>query len=184
MTWMDNPDPVSDAAAPGQTHPWRRFFARSLDGALATIGFGVLIVLLAPSWLDQPDLIFAAPIYLGWAALEASMLSVVGATPARWLFGIRVLAAETGRPLPIARSLKRVVIVWVAGLGLTIPLVALVTQAMAYHRLTTTGTTIWDRSSEAIVTHTEWSAARAFVCTACIALVLGIIIVAAINPFE
>lgn len=183
MSRVDDPDSLA-AAPDGQTHPWRRFFARSMDGVLAALGIGLIITMIAPSWFDQPDIVFAAPLYLGWAALETAMLSITGTTPARWLFGIRVVAGETNRPLPLARSLHRTAIMWVAGLGLTIPLVTLLTQGMAYHRLKTTGTTLWDSASNAVVTHTEWSAARAIICTVCTTVVLGAIVVLSIYSLE
>lgn len=158
----------------GQHHPWRRFFARAVDiwtgGILLFLLLTFSVGYAAPSSavgfakaMETP-LVAALLLYLLWIPAEAIFLSFFGATPAKWLFGIRV-AHPDGDLLSFSEALKRSVLVWVNGLGIGIPLVALFTQLFAYRRLTRTGTTLWDTSAGAVVTHQRWMAFRALACT-------------------
>jgi hypothetical protein len=101
-----------------------------------------------------------------------------GTTPAKWLFGIRVAHAD-GNVLSFSESLNRSFLVFVQGVGLGIPFVALFTQLFAYRRLTKTGTTLWDTSSSAVVLHKKWGVFRALACTAAVFVVL--ILISALN---
>ena len=101
-----------------------------------------------------------------------------GTTPAKWLFGIRV-AQPSGNLLSFPDALNRSFLVFVQGVGLGIPLVALFTQLFAYRRLTTTGTTLWDTSANAVVLHKKWGVFRALLCTAAVFIVL--VLMSALN---
>jgi hypothetical protein len=50
--------------------------------------------------------------------------------------------------LSFSEALNRSFLVFVQGVGLGIPFVALFTQLFAYRRLTKTGTTLWDTSTK------------------------------------
>ena len=186
--------PNQSAASPqlGDTyHPWRRFFARTVD--LWTLGlvllylFARLIGHIAGTYLPvqyetQLLSIFTNPLTwaiilsLIWVPVEAGLLTMFGTTPAKWLFGIRVLAQD-GNRLSIGKALERSILVLIQGLGLGIPIVALFTQLFAYSRLTKTGTTLWDRSTDAVVTHQEWGFFRT---VACVITVLGVLVILAL----
>jgi uncharacterized RDD family membrane protein YckC len=101
-----------------------------------------------------------------------------GTTPAKWLFGIRV-EHPGGSLLSLGKALKRSFLVFVQGVGLGIPFVALFTQLFAYRRLTKTGTTLWDTSTSAVVLHKKWGVFRTLACTASVFAVL--IFVSALN---
>lgn len=166
----------------GQHHPWRRFFARTVD--VSTIGL-LLFVLVAfavgatmpakaegfAKALENP-IIAGFLLYLVWIPAEAAFLSLFGATPAKWLFGIRVVHSNGGL-LSFSQAIKRSFLVWIQGVGLGIPFVALFTQLFAYRRLTKTGTTLWDTSTSAVVQHKQWGLFRAVVCTA---VVFGVLV--------
>lgn len=165
----------------GQHHPWRRFFARTVD--VSTTGL-LLFVLLAftvgaamPIKAEDFTQVLENPIiagflfYLVWLPAEAVFLALFGTTPAKWLFGIRVVHSKD-EPLSFSEALHRSFLVWVQGVGLGIPFVALFTQLFAYRRLTKTGTTLWDTSTHAMVTHREWSILRAIMCVAVVFAVL------------
>jgi uncharacterized RDD family membrane protein YckC len=107
-----------------------------------------------------------------WIPAEAAFLSRFGATPTKWLFGIRVVHSS-GQFLSYSQALKRSFLVWIQGMGLGIPFVALFTQLFAYRRLTTTGMTLWDTSTSAVVTHKQWGVLRAVMCTA---VVFGVVV--------
>lgn len=161
----------------GIYHPWRRFFARTVD-----LTIGMLILLLAaflvgylfPENVDGFVKALENPItagillYLLWLPVEAGFLALTGTTPAKWVFGINVVSNE-GLKLSYASALKRAFLVWVQGEGFEIPLVTLFTRLFAYRRLTKSGTTLWDTSVGSVVTHKKWGVIRA---TASVLIVL------------
>lgn len=166
----------------GQHHPWRRLFARTVD--VSTVGLLLFLLLTFSIGATMPSkaeglakaienpIIASFFLYLVWLPAEAAFLSFFGATPAKWLFGIRV-AHPGGDLLSFSEAINRSFLVWVQGVGLGIPFVALLTQLFAYRRLTRTGTTLWDTSAGAVVTHQGWGAIRALVCTV---VVFGVLI--------
>jgi len=165
----------------GIHHPWRRFFARTVDllslGLLILFLFSFLIGILFPQNIGGYVKAIENPItagiflYLLWLPVEAAFLAVTGTTPAKWVFGIRVLSIE-GHKLSYSHALKRVFLVWVQGEGLGIPIVALFTRLFAYKRLTKTGTTLWDASVNSVVTHKKWGAIRSVASVLVVLLVM------------
>lgn len=172
----------------GEHHPWRRLFARTVDTCTAGILlFLVLIFALSATMPAQTagfakaienPIIAGVVLYLVWLPAEAIFLSLFGTTPAKWLFGIRVVHPG-GDLLSFSEALNRSFLVFVQGVGLGIPLVALFTQLFAYRRLTKTGTTLWDTSASALVLHKKWGVLRALVCTTAVFGVL--ILISALN---
>lgn len=172
----------------GQYHPWRRLFARTVD--ICTAGFALFLLVIFAFGAMMPDqaagfakaienpIITGVVLYLIWLPAEALFLSILGTTPAKWLFGIRVVQAG-GHSLSISEAFNRSFLVFVQGVGLGIPIVALFTQLFAYRRLTRTGTTLWDTSANAVVLHKKWGVFRAIVCTAAVFAVL--VLVSALN---
>lgn len=158
----------------GLHHPWRRFFARTVD--ISTAGFVLtflLIFALSTAMPEQAEgfvkgiqnpIIAGVVLYLVWLPAEAMLLSMFGTTPAKWLFGIRV-AHPGGELLSFSASLNRSFLLFFQGVGLGIPFIALFTQLFAYRRLTKTGTTLWDTSASAVVLHKKWGVFRALFCT-------------------
>ena len=172
----------------GQHHPWRRLFARTVD--ICTAGFLLLLLLIFALSATMPEqaagfakaienpIIAGVVLYLVWVPAESVFLSLFGTTPAKWLFGIRV-AHPSGALLSFPEALNRSFLVFLQGVGLGIPFVALFTQLFAYRRLTKTGTTLWDTSAGAVVLHKKWGVVRALVCTAAVFAVL--ILMGALN---
>lgn len=172
----------------GQHHPWRRLFARTVD--ICTAGFVLFMLLIFAFSATMPEqaegfakaienpIIASMVLYLIWLPAEALLLSLFGTTPAKWLFGIRV-AHPGGDLLTFSEALNRSFLVFVQGVGLGIPFVALFTQLFAYRRLTKTGTTLWDTSTTAVVLHKKWGVFRALACTAAVFAVL--ILMSALN---
>lgn len=172
----------------GQHHPWRRLFARTVD--ICTAGLVLFMLLIFAFSATMPEqaagfakaienpIIASVVLYLIWLPADALLLSLFGTTPAKWLFGIRV-AHPDGNLLSFAAALNRSFLVFVQGVGLGIPFVALFTQLFAYRRLTKTGTTLWDTSTTAVVLHKKWGVFRALACTAAVFAVL--ILMSALN---
>ena len=88
-------------------------------------------------------------------ALLAAVIGgfVVGATSSsvgKALFGIKVLNTRE-ETIGIGQGLLREFKVWLFGLGLGIPIVALVTMSVAYRRLTGRGSTSWDQDRNVVL---------------------------------
>jgi hypothetical protein len=113
-----------------------------------------------------------------WLPVEALFLSVGGATPGKWIFGIRVTSLN-GENLTYGKALKRAVLVFVLGDGFGVPIVNLLPRLYAYRRLTKTGSTLWDKSIGSVVTHKKWGVIRAIVCV-CVTL-LSFMVISALN---
>jgi uncharacterized RDD family membrane protein YckC len=147
--------PWTDTSA----HPWRRFFARTLDlGLFSVLSFiliGGVLTILAPDLLDPfivlvviapvLSIILAAP----WIALA---IGLTGGTPGKWLFGVRVANAE-GRPIGIAAAFLRELKVASVGTGLGIPIVSLFFLWQAQEHLVDRKKTTWDEDGEHVVSH-------------------------------
>lgn len=113
-----------------------------------------------------------------WAPLDAILLSSIGNTPGRWIFGISV-RKNGGEKLVFSEAMERATKVALLGMGLGIPIVAFFTQYSSYKQLTKNGVSTWDRDIGSVVTHTEWGALRYIVCIAATFLVFCVI--AALN---
>lgn len=171
----------------GTTHPWRRFFARTVDFALGVVlffGLAFCVGYLFPQnaagfakAIENP-IIAAVVVYLLSIPFEATFLALAGTTPAKWLFGIRILDSA-GAHLSWGSALQRTFLVFIQGEGLGIPLVTLFTRIFAYRRLTKTGTTLWDASVNSIVTHCRWGFFRALFCV--IAVIAALMFLGILN---
>ena len=138
-----------------QTVAVRRFFARHIDYAMS-LGILALVSLsgVLEPWVDLWDLPaprLGAQVLAGalWVVLETALLATTGTTPGKWLMGMRVrLQAGAGIP-PWLVCLRRSVVVWCLGAGLSLPvllLVPVVQGAMAWRSWMRTGSTFWDHT--------------------------------------
>jgi hypothetical protein len=168
----------------GSHHPWRRLFAKTVDistlGLLAlfiiAFGVGVLFPSKAAAFAKalENQVIAGVVLLTVWIPLEAILLSAVGNTPAKWLFGISVKTTD-GANLSFQQALRRSFLAALQGMALGIPFVAFFTQIFAYRRLTKTGTTLWDTAANSVVTHKTWSIGRAIMCVVSVLFVLVLI---------
>mgnify|MGYP000403922330 FL=1 len=177
----DIPSESSKEGEFGQSyHPWRRLLARTVDvfslGLLLIFIFSLMISILFPNsveeyiaLLDNP-LAAAILIYILWIPCEAAFISIAGATPAKWIFGISV-KSQSGENLSYLRSLKRALGVWMQGEAFGLYILTIITRLFAYRRLTTTGTTLWDDATDSIVSHKEWGVGRAVASTLSVLLI-------------
>lgn len=133
-----------DLAAPMPTAgPWRRYLARSLDLAImcALLIYPMFVLMgaresfaLAVAKYAGNEHIIGVLLVPVLIVMEAVVLGLFGRTPGKALLGVRI-RDEGGAPLSFAAYLARNVRVWFAGLGIGIPLVALITQIRQYKRL-------------------------------------------------
>ncbi|MDO5679896.1 MAG: RDD family protein, partial [Pelistega sp.] len=158
------------------THPWRRFFARLVDTwVFLLLAFFIISLLgqiiLSISSDKSTALIkfilllttFLLFIALAFIIIESIFLSCFGTTPAKYCFGIKVLAAD-GQKLKFSTSLKRTFYMLFFGCALNLPLLPIITQILSYFRLKNKGITLWDEKTGAVVTHKKWGVIRAILC--------------------
>jgi len=148
--------------------PWVRYFARSIDVFIASIVLGVAAGLVMPEILELPDAFLGMISFFSWIFMEASLLSLWGTTPGKWILRTELRSAS-GR-LTYSQALKRSVLVWFAGLGMGIPVVSIITLAVSYRTLVRDGTTLWDRREGFTVTHGKIGALRVALTIALVAV--------------
>ena len=130
--------PVRDASDTlGNRCPWRRYFARTLDYALCLTLWELFLclvprvnVLSTPVWLNVVNVAMALGLM---CVLEAAFLHFFGTTPGKALFGLRLTRSD-GSYFGFLDALWRTGRVALFGLGLMIPLVALVTLILSFQR--------------------------------------------------
>ena len=173
------------AVGGGPHHPWRRLFARMVDMVLATpllylllfypIGEYPLVEYLLGT--TQAAIVRQQPyeigvlIFLLWVPIEAAFLSAFGATFGKWAFGLQVLGLDCGRRLSYGNALIRAIYVLVAGMGVGIPIVNLIATLFSYHKLKTTGVTVWDENKYSVSCQ-SWTPVRGGVCAFSVLLAL------------
>lgn len=137
-----------------QVRPWIRYWARTLDILLFAFLFGMVLAFTFPAVMELNDTMFGIVLLLSMTFAEAASLSLFATTPGKALLRIRVCNHDGSR-LSYGSALGRSMNVLVRGLGLGIPIVALITHIMAYTRLTRDGVTSWDGAGNHLVAHRE-----------------------------
>ena len=130
----DQPGPfdLSADAAPTVSHPWRRFFARTLDYALC--GLPCLFVLRwHPESSTLVNLLNGYIAYGTQLVLEPLLLSTWGYTPGKWIFGLQV-RDWNGNLLSFGQALDRTLGVFRRGEGYGIPFYNLYRNYKCYRR--------------------------------------------------
>ena len=157
---------VWDASEP---RPWRRLWARFLDYQIlwaipVTI---TTLVITRPIW---PRLPFGGipPIAIAYAfgaLLEPIFLCKWGATPGKWLFGIKVCDAE-GKKISLLNASRRFRSIFWRSLPLLLPFCA----ALAYLDLKKRGATKWDRKGGYTITYSQIGGGRWFASMSLVAV--------------
>jgi len=150
-----------------EPRPWHRLAARLFDYAI----WGLVLALLLSQlrtlgivpdslayWLVHP---IVAPIVItaSWIPIEALLVTAVGTTPGKWLFGIYLqfsisnAYARRDMPAQLARGMRRAIRVWFEGVACGFPLLAPVLVAVAYEKLAENQETDWDFAEDCLVTH-------------------------------
>lgn len=133
--------------------PMKRYFARMLDQALFSTVM-VIVILEVISFagisrqmlLESRFLIYLTPVVLMLSAMLMEVLwySVLGATPGKRLFCLRVVDLQ-GNALTRLGYAKRLCWVGTTGMGMDIPYVAIVPMLFQWHRLSKGGATTYDK---------------------------------------
>ena len=156
------PRTTADAEPPGDTepHPWMRYFARTIDIVLFSMGAGLVSGIMLPLLGRFVNvallLILVISMWVfGWIFIESALLATWGTTPGKWLFGLTLRTAR-GTKLDFPTALRRTLKVWVRGLALGLPIVSLIALVIAYNRLKEKGETSWDAEGGFQVTRRSW----------------------------
>lgn len=128
--------------------PWLRWGARVFDNIAILLALGVVISSWPQHIPDEADGFWAIPVLLLWFPVEALFVSLFGATPGKWLFGISVLHHDGSR-LTFRTALYRSVSVFLSGMGAGI--FAPFTQAWSFWRIAKYGETVWDREYDSVI---------------------------------
>ena len=150
-----------------EPRPWHRLAARLFDYAIWGLvlalllsqlrSFGVMSERVA-HWLTHP-LIAPMLITASWIPIEALLITAVGTTPGKWLFGIYLqfsisdAYARRDTSAQLLRGVRRAVRVWFEGVACGFPLIAPVLVAVAYEKLAEHQETDWDFAEDCLVTH-------------------------------
>src|SRR5437867_12227976 len=147
---MSDQEPVTAVpSAHRVVRPWARFWARTIDVALAYLAFWARTSLVSPYlWSDTQTsrlgLLLNMGVLLGWACVEPFILSNWATTPGKWAMSIS-LRYGGATELHLEHYLRRSFMVWWRGLGAGVPVVVLITGILAYQALSSQGSTTWDR---------------------------------------
>ena len=150
-----------------EPRPWQRLAARIFDYAIWGLvlalllselrGMGVVPVEFA-FWVGHPLL---APVFItgSWVPIEALLITSIGTTPGKWLFGVFLqfsisdAYARRDTRAQLDRALRRSFRVWWEGVGCGFPLLAPVLIAVGYEKLAQNQETDWDFAQDVLVTH-------------------------------
>ena len=133
---------------------WARFFAKGMDlGIFALVSLVLLFFLGAfgvfpDSLLESPDALMGIILFFLMALIEGTTISIFGTTIGKSLMGIRVVTSSNAR-LNFFKSIGRSIGSYIQGLGLGIPIVALLTHISAFNYVKKHNNTGWDRSAGA-----------------------------------
>lgn len=141
------PELVEDVI-PKVCAPWRRFLARLLDLALySTVIYCVLALVFRINPLDAPWCYGSSIISLVMTlALEPVLLSFLGTTFGKWLFGLRVTANDGSR-LSREEAMRRTVCVLWKGMAFLIPIWELIRLGKCYMICDESHTLPWEYNS-------------------------------------
>ena len=141
-----SPAPQQDRQEP---HPWRRFFARAMDVSLATLVILLVQSLVLHSPLRGGNAANIGRTLLAWGVVllaEPLFLHFLGTTPGKWVWGIQVERNGGGR-LTLQEAYRRTFLFFVAGEGMTIPLINFICNFRSYRRYTQGYDLYWEEDS-------------------------------------
>ena len=130
-------------------HPWRRYFARSMDFAFASTVLLLIRSLVLHSPLSSSTAASIGRSLMAWGIMllvEPLFLHFLGTTPGKWVWGIRV-ERNGGGHLTLQEAYKRTFLVFVAGEGMTIPLANLICNSRSYRRYKQGYDLYWEEDS-------------------------------------
>jgi hypothetical protein len=165
---------------PDQIRPWLRFWARHFDYIFFVIIVSIILYLINPRLAtklfskDNEKLLTLFLIFL-WTFIEAVLISKWGTTIGKWLLSISVRNQQDIK-LDYNRAFGRAIKVYWRGMGIGFPIAYLITQIIAYNKLTKNGITTWDSDDSLIVNHEKLSPMKILIMILIYSLFLFLII--------
>jgi uncharacterized RDD family membrane protein YckC len=127
---------------------------------LAGLLVGIVLAVVAPtSPILSSDYALLWIAIVVWIPIEAVLLATVGATPGKYLIGMRVLNSHGGL-LTFTQALLRSLGVWVIGCAFMLPIVLPFTFLAQYNRLKAGRAASYDERGHFIVVQTPLSLGR------------------------
>lgn len=171
------------AADVAQPHPWRRYFARSLDLTLAGLAVSLVRFCVFRQTVDSGAGARIVQLILSWTVLmlaEPMLLHFWGTTVGKRLFGIRVVSIRTGEKLGLSEAFSRTGMVFACGDGASIPLVNIGCNIYSYYRYAVKGEPLaWEEDNTEQFSDMTWRAPVGYVLA--VAAVVGVTYLAGIS---
>lgn len=157
---------------PRLKHPWRRFFARTIDyGVYSLIWYFILYGIIG-AYPIRSNIVRFMCTFIPFAMMlfiEPLLLSKFGTTPGKWIFGFSIHDNSGHKPSYLT-GLQRTWDVFLYGYGFNIPIYDIVREIISYNECQR-GELKWDRGF--VYTLRDTRAYRAFVCIAAYALIVS-----------
>lgn len=152
-----------------QATPWTRLWARLLDLTIYLAPLSLLVGYLFPDFVMLPifagnggsSLLGALLLPLAMV-LDAGVISVFGNSPGKWLIGTRVETIRHERP-DFGTALNRNFLLYLKGIGLGIPIIAIVQYFINFSKLRNGRQSSWDSDSNTRVYDINSHIVRTFV---------------------
>ncbi len=169
--------PITGDNAGPKARPWIRYLARSIDMTIFGILFAIVLSIMSPDFLEKgPGFVFSFLSMLIWVFIEPLILTIFGNTFGKALLKTRIGMAD-GSKITYETALKRSFSLWIKGMGLGIPIVTIICNAVSLGFVNDNKVAKWDKEFGFVVTHGEIGILRIFLA---IAAVIGIFIFGAI----
>jgi hypothetical protein len=160
----------ADKSVIANFHPWRRYFAKTIDYVLYSMVVNIIVMAsivynldesVHYAYLDLTDIqaFYAVLSNFYWFVAEVFVLGVSGTSPGRWLYNIHIRNSD-GLRLGFSESVQRSASLYFKGLGMGLPVIIFITSLFGYKQLTKEGITSWDADQKLIVSHGDMSILR------------------------
>lgn len=142
-----------------ERHPWRRFFARSIDSSLiaALLSFLVVVVFRIRPFSSNALQALRYLSYIIAIPILAFLQHSLGTTPGKWTMGIRIEHANGGK-LRFSEAFYREIGVFSMGQGLQIPIISLWRLYKSYKNDVEGEGNPWNADTEII--YMDWSVVK------------------------
>lgn len=153
----------SENEAMVKSHPWIRYFARTMDYFIwNNIIYYILIVSVPNTYFRMRTFAFGiilnVLLYYLWTFTEAFLISKTATTLGKWILNIKVTA--NNRKLNFRESYKRAFKVWLFGYGAGIQFLLIITNLFSYQRVIKNDRSKWDEEGNFEVSYGEISKLR------------------------
>jgi uncharacterized RDD family membrane protein YckC len=158
--------------------PWPRFWSRCLDMQIWSWPLGYAVAVLFPSQTlgllanDNQGYLLGFLLIPLIMVVDAFCLALLGNTLGRAIVGIRVETIRHER-LSVPTALKRNALVYLKGLGLGIPFVALFTQVSSCNKVNAGEQTSWDKDLYTRVYDVSSNPTRTMICAVLVVIAIA-----------